>query len=134
MGNAGLYLALSIRIPHPARQRDSSVMRQHVLIKRIERRIVNIRSEDSFAQVVEHHDPGDPAEAAKSFLMQLGPGLRTGAEHQQPDTFAAEAQGQHEQPGTLVLAGVRIAHHRPFAVIDLRFFTGRCFDDGSRLR
>jgi len=29
---------------------------------------------------------------------------------------------------------VRVAHHRPFAVIDLHFLAGRRFDDGSQLR
>ena len=66
--------------------------------------------------------------------MQFGPDARAGAEHQQPNRFAAVAQRQHEQPRAPVLAGLRIAHHRAGAVIDLRFFAGRGLDHHAGFR
>src|SRR5438445_10252151 len=39
-----------------------------------------------------------------------------------------------EQTGAPVLAGVRVADHRPAAVIDLRFLARWSDDDGARLR
>ena len=48
--------------------------------------------------------------------------------------LAAVAQRQHEQPRAPVLAGVRIAHHRAGAVIDLRFFAGCGLDDRACFR
>ena len=76
----------------------------------------------------------DAAQPAKSLLMQFGPGLRTGAEHQQADRLAAVAQGQHEQARAPVLAAVRVADHRASAVIDLGLFAGRGLDHGAGLR
>ena len=48
--------------------------------------------------------------------------------------FAAVAQRQHEQPRAPVLAGLRVAHHRAVAVIDLRFFAGRGLDHHASFR
>ena len=66
--------------------------------------------------------------------MQLGPHPRTRSEDQQPNRLATAAQRQNEQPRAPVLAAVRIAHHRPRAVINLALFTGFRLDDHPRFR
>ena len=111
-----------------AGQSDGAVVLQHVAVQGIERGIVDVGGEHALAKIVEHDHARDAAEPAKGLLMQLGPGLRTGAEHQQPNRLAAVAERQHEQPRAPVLAGVRIAHHRAGAVIDLSLFAGRGLD------
>ena len=131
VADTGLDFPFPIRIADTAGQGDGAVMREHVAIQGIERGIVDVGGEDAFAQIVEHHHARGAAEPAKGLLMQLSPGLRTGAEHQQANRLAAIAQSQHEQPCAPVLAAVRIAHHRPFAVIDLGLFAGRGLDDGA---
>ena len=62
---------------------------------------------------------------AKGFLVELGPGLRTGAKDQQTYRLAAVAQSHDEQPSASVLATLLVAHHRTGAVVDLGFFA-RC--------
>ena len=74
------------------------------------------------------------AQSAESFLVQLGPGLRAGAEHQQANRLPAVAQRHHEHPHAAVLAAVGIAHHGTVAVVHLRFFAGRSFDHHARFR
>jgi len=66
--------------------------------------------------------------------MQLGPGLRAGAEHQKANRLPAVAQRHHEHPHAAILAGVRIAHHRTFAVIDLRLFARGRFNHHPSFR
>ena len=104
-------------------------MRQHVAVQRVQRGIVDVRSEDTLAEIIEHDHSRGAADATKGLLMQLGPGLRTGAEDQQSNRLPAATKRQHEEASAPVLAGVRIANHRTLAVIDLSLFTGRGFDD-----
>ena len=66
--------------------------------------------------------------------MQLGPDAGAGVEGQQPHGLAAVAERQDEQPRAAVLARLRVAHHRPFAVVDLGFFSWRGVDDARGLR
>ena len=80
VADAGLDLALSIRIAHAARQRDGAVVRQHVAVQRIERGIVDVGREHAFAQIVEDDDAVAPPSRRKACLVQFGPDLRTGAE------------------------------------------------------
>jgi hypothetical protein len=134
VADAALHLPFPVRMPDAAGQGRRSIMLEHVTIKRVQRRIVNIGSDDSLPQIVEHHDFGDPAQPAKSFLVQLGPDLRTGAEHEQPNRFTAVTECQYEQPRPAVLAALRVADHRAFAVIDLRLFARCGFDDGAGFR
>src|SRR5207253_320588 len=85
-------------------------------------------------QVVEDHDARRAAETAKGLLVQLGPRARAGAPREQPDRLAAAARRQHEEPRAAVLATLRVAHHRPLAVVDLTLFAGRREDARVRLR
>ena len=134
VSDAGLHLALAIRIANAARQRDRAVVSEHIAIQRIQRGIVDVGCEHAFAQVVEHHDARGSTQPAKGLLVQLGPDSRAGPEHQQTNGFAAVAERQHEQPRAPVVAGVRIAHHGAVAVIDLRFLAGRSFDHRAGFR
>jgi len=134
VGNARFDLPFAIRIAHPAGHGDGAVMRQHVAIKRIERGVVDIRSEYAFFQVVEHHDFGGAAQPAKRSLMQLRPDARTRLEGEQPDAFAAAAEREHKHPRAPVLSGVRVASHGALAVVDLRLFPRGGLNDGARFR
>ena len=96
--------------------------------------IVNVRNQNAFLQVVENHDSRTSTESAKGFLMEFGPDARTRTPRQQANAFAAVAQGQHEQPGPSILAGLRIADQRAAAVIDLSFFPWLGEDDPRCLR
>ena len=122
MADAALDLPLAIRIRHAARQRDHAVVPQHVRVQRVERGIVDVGLEHALAQVVEHDHSRAATQPAEGLLMQLGPGLRAGSEHQEANRLAAVAERQHEQPHAAVLAAVRIADHGAGAVIDLGLF------------
>ena len=106
----------------------SAVVPQHVRVQRVERGIVDIGLEYALAQVVEHDHARAATQPAEGLLMQLGPGLRAGLEHQEADRLAAVAEGQHEQAHAPVLAAVRVADHGAGAVINLGLFTGRSLD------
>src|ERR1035438_7788133 len=64
--------------------------------------------------------------------MQLGPHTRTGSEAQQTNTLSTATQYHYKQPRAPILATIRIAHHRPRAVINLSLFTRPRLDDHSR--
>src|SRR5271170_1123471 len=102
-------------MPDAAGQRRGAVVLEYIAEKRVERRIVDVRSDDALSQIVEHHGFCDPAQPAKGFLVQLGPDLRAGAEHEQPNRLAAVAECQYEQARSTVFTALRIAHHRTFA-------------------
>src|SRR6185437_5222807 len=134
IADPGFHLALAIGIAHPARQRDDAIVGHHVAVERVQRGIVDIGPEHAFGEVVEHHHAYAAPQPPERLFVQLRPDLRAGLEHQQPDRLAAVAEGHHEQARAAVLAGARIADHRPGAVIDLSFFAGVRNDDRARLR
>jgi len=53
VADPGLDLPFAIRITHATRERDHAVMGEDIAIERIQRRVVDIRREDAFSQVVE---------------------------------------------------------------------------------
>ena len=129
----GFDFAFAIGIADATRQRDHAVVREHVAIERIERRIVDVGREHALFEIVEDDDAHGAAEPTKRALVELGPVLRARLPHQQPHRFARVAERQDEEARAPVLAGLRVPHHRPVAVIDLAFFAGRGGDDDARL-
>src|SRR5215475_10273403 len=108
-------------------------MLQQVAIEGIESGVVEIGHEHALAQIIQNDDPRSSSQAAKCFLMQLGPDARTGVKRQQAYRLAAVAQRQHEQPRAPILTALRVAHHGPATIIDLGFFSWCGEDDRSRL-
>ena len=104
MADAGFDFPFAIGIADATRQRDDAVVREHVAIERIERRIVDVGREDALSQIVEDDDPDRAAEPAKGALVQLAPDLRARSPRQQPHGFARVAERQDEEPRAAVLA------------------------------
>ena len=75
---------------------DDAVVREHVAIERIERRLVDVGREHALFEIVEDDRPRRAAQPPKRALVQLGPRLRARLPHQQPHGFArvARASGQ----------------------------------------
>ena len=135
VADPGLHFAFAIGVAHATGQRDDTVVRQDVAIERVHRRVIDVRGEDAFAQVVEHDRVDRAAQSAKGAFVELRPNLRARSPGQQPHALARVAQRQHEEARPLVLARARIAHHRPVtAVIDLAFLAWRGGDHDARLR
>ena len=53
MADAGFDLPFAIGIADTAREGDHPVVREHIAIERIQRRVVDVRGEDAFFQIVE---------------------------------------------------------------------------------
>ena len=134
VADAGFDLALAIGIADAARQADDAVVREHVAVERIERRLVDIGREHALFEIVEDDRPRGPAETAKRALVERGPRLRTRLPRQQPHGFARVRKGQDKEPRPAVLARLGMADHRAFAVVDLRLFARRGGDDDARVR
>ena len=56
VADAGFDFPFAIGIADAARQGDHAVMGEHVAIERIQRRVVDVRREHAFAQVIEDDD------------------------------------------------------------------------------
>jgi hypothetical protein len=52
--NTPLHFAFTVGIPNATGHGHSSVVREQVVIQRIDRWIVDVRPENAFAQIVEH--------------------------------------------------------------------------------
>jgi hypothetical protein len=76
------------RIFNPAGHRHHTVVQKHVLVEWIESGIVNVSEKHALTQIVENHQTRTATQPAKGFLMQFGPGARTGMEKQQAYRFA----------------------------------------------
>ena len=134
MPDAAFDLALPVGIADATRQRRDAVVRQDVAIERIDGRIVDVRRQHAFTQVVEYQHAGRAAQATKRLLVQHGPDRRARLPREQVHRLARVAQGKDKQPRAPILPAARRAHHRALAVIDLRFFAGGRDDDDARLR
>jgi hypothetical protein len=77
VGDGRLDLPLSIRIFDPTGPLHGTVVGEQIAIERVQRGIVDVRLEDTLAEIVEDDDLDRPAQPAKRFLVQLGPASRT---------------------------------------------------------
>ena len=93
-----------------------------------------VGDDHALAQVIQHHQPRTPAQAAERGFVQLGPDAGTGLEPQQPDRLPAITQRHHKQPGPAILARLRVPDHRPGPVVDLGFFPRSRLNDARRGR
>jgi hypothetical protein len=109
-------------------------MCQNVAVQGVDARIVEVWSQHALAKVVQDHDPRRTAKPAKRLLVKLGPHPRTRSEGQQANTLATTTQRHYKQPRAPILTTIRIAHHRPRAVINLGLFARPRLDDHSRFR
>jgi len=111
MADAGFDLTFSIWVSHPTGHGDHAIVGQQIAIERIERGIVNVRSEHALAQIVEHYNAHAATQSAKRFLVEFGPDARAGTKNEQTNRLAAKAERHHEQPRAAVLAALRFANH-----------------------
>ena len=130
--HARFHFPFAIGIFDPARHGHDAVVCEHIPKQWIESGIVDVRSDDALAQIIENHDARTPTKSTKGLLMQLGPDAGTRTPDQQTYGFAAVAQGQHEQSCPSVLAALRVPHHRTRTVIDLGLFSCGGEDDPHR--
>ena len=77
---------LSVRIAHASRIRDDAVMLEHRAIEPVDLRLVQVRRDDAFLQVVEHDVADGAAEVAEGFFVKLGPDLLAGLPDHTPET------------------------------------------------
>ncbi len=83
MPNTTFHFSLSIRMTDATWQRHSAVVPEHVAIQRVERGVVYVGSENSFAQIIEDNYASDATQPAKCLFVQFGPRLRAGSKDQQ---------------------------------------------------
>jgi hypothetical protein len=57
MGHTRFHFSFSIWIAHFARQRRHAVVRQNVAVQGIQARIVEVRGQHTFAEVIQNYDP-----------------------------------------------------------------------------
>ena len=134
VADAGFDFPLPIRIAHATREGHHAVVREHVAVQRIEGRVVDVRRQHAFPEIVEDDDLHGAAQAPKRLLVERRPDRRARSPRQQSHTLAGVAQRQHEETHPPVLAGARIADHRPIAaVVDLAFLAGGGRDDDAGL-
>src|SRR5258708_15492340 len=77
VSDARLHFPFAIGILDPARHGYHAVVCEHVPKKWVERGIVDVRNDDSLAQIVENHQARTPSYSTKGLLMQLCPHTRT---------------------------------------------------------
>ena len=132
VANARFDFAFAIRIAHAIWEADDPIVREHVAIDGIERRVVDVRREHAFFEIVEDDEARRAAQPAKRPLVELGPRLRARVPDEQAHRFARVAERQDEEPRASVLGRLRMTDHRAVAVVDLRFFTRCRRDDDAR--
>src|SRR5208282_5729311 len=69
VADAGFNFSFSIWILDPTWQGYGAIMRQDVAIERIQGRIVDVRDEHAFAQIIENHDSRSATQSTECSLM-----------------------------------------------------------------
>ena len=92
---------------------------QQIAIERVQCRVVNVRPQRAFPEVVEDDEAGRAPEAPESLFLQFGPDPAARLKPEQVHGLATVTERQYEQPGAAVLAGSRVAHHGAAALVDL---------------
>src|SRR5450432_405059 len=127
--DAGFHFPFSVRVIRPTGQGDHAIVPEDVAIQRVQRRVVPVRLEDTFAKIVEHHRLRRPAQPLKRAFVQLRPDLRARSHRQQPYGLPTVSEREHEKTRPSVLPRRCVPHHRSLAVVDLAFLA-RLSDDG----
>ena len=79
MANARFDFAFAIRIAHATWEADDPIVREHVAIDGIERRVVDVRREHAFFESVEDDEARRAAQPAKRPLVELATSARSSA-------------------------------------------------------
>jgi hypothetical protein len=126
-----LDFSFAIRVSNAARQCDGAIVGKDVAIQRVQGWIIDIGSSTPSLRLSSTIVRQTPPIRRNPCSMEFGPRARAGLEGKQANGLAAVAQREYEQACSPVSASVRIAHHRPAAVVDLRFLAGCRDDDGT---
>jgi hypothetical protein len=114
--------ALAIRIPYAGWVRHHAVVSEHGGIHRIELRLVQVRFDYAFLQIVENDVLRDATKVAPGLLVQFSPDLFAGLPHDAAEAAPRVTQRHHEQPGLAVSVGARHPGQGAFAIVNLRLF------------
>ena len=95
---------LAVRVPDPAGIRHHPVVLQHLSVERVQLRLVDVRTDHPFLQVVQHHVLRHAAEAAPCLLVQPAPDFLVRLPHRLAEALARVLQRHHEQIRAAVIA------------------------------
>jgi hypothetical protein len=73
--HARLDLPLAIGVAHTAGQRRHAVVREHVAVQRVQRRLVDVGLEHALFEIIQNCDARGSTQAAEGALMELRPDL-----------------------------------------------------------
>jgi hypothetical protein len=129
VADTALDLALPIGVADAAGDGGHAVVLEDVPVERVQFRVVDVGLEHALSQVVQDHDARRATDPPEGALVELGPDPGARAESEEADRFSAVAQGEDEEAGAAILAGLGMPHHRTRAVVDLPFLARRRDDD-----
>src|SRR5690606_23561980 len=122
MADTAFHLALAVGVANATGHGRGPVVGQHVGVERIGGGVVNVGTEDAFAQIIQHDQAWSSAQSTEGSLVQLRPDARSGPPDQETHGLAAVAESEHEHAGAAIPAATSIANHRPGAVVHLALF------------
>src|ERR671913_1475522 len=97
MAHARFDFSLAIGVADSTREGDDAIVGEYVAVERVERRVVDVRREDPFLEIVEDDHAHRPTEPTKRPLVELSPDLRARLPDQQTDRLARVAECQDEE-------------------------------------
>jgi len=134
VSDAAFDLALPVRVSDAAGHGRRAIVGQQIGIDGVLCRIVDVRLENAFTEIIEDDEARSAAQSPESAFVEFGPDSRVRSPHEEPHGLAAMAEREHEQARPPIAAGVLIPNHGPRAVIHLRFLARRRGDDGARFQ